>query len=267
MVLILSNRLDSFFGEERADDLQNGSSLRIVPSYTFYDHTKGVFELGVNLNLKLKNLDEKTKKIETAIRESILPEKITNPNKGKTPSAVAAAKAKEEAQPWHYNFESKLIARQSIYYSGKIKVRRTLQDSIFLHQFALSFGWDTDDKWNQRTSFYTDNALTNNLLFRFSNDGDWFISRKTFQTSHGPSLIQTLNKYNSVSYNVRYLMGIIDNSYKHVQSEINVHFRNGTPSNKIFIDLIPALTYSLATDFKEVRSFQIRIEYLFGDIK
>jgi hypothetical protein len=267
LVLKLSNRIDSFFGEERPDDDQNGSTLRVVPSFVFYDHAPTIFELGINLNLKLRNLEAKAKKLETTIREGLLPEKIINPNAGKTPKEIALEKAKEEAQSWHYNIESKLVARPAIYYSGKIKVRRSFEDAIFLHQFAFSYGWDTDDKWNQRTSFYTDRALSENLLFRFANDGDWFISRGTFQSSHGPTLAQTVNKYNSVSYNVRYSMGILNGYYQHVASDINIHWRHGTPSKKIYIDLIPALTYPLATDFTEVRSFQIRFEYLFGDIK
>lgn len=272
LVLKLSNRLDSFFGEERSDIEQNGSTLKVVPSYTFYNDAAGVFELGVNLNLKLKNLESKARKLENKIKEEILPDKLANPEKynnakdssGKSTSALIA---KEESEAWHYNFESRLAARPAIYYSGKIKVRRGFEDAIFLHQFALSFGWDSDDYWNQRTSFYTDRALNENVLFRFAHDGDWFISRQRFQSSHGPSLFQTINKYNSVSYNMRYLMGIVDDFYQHVESTITINYRHGTPSKKIYIDLIPGWSYPVAKDFKETRSFQIRFEYLFGDIK
>jgi hypothetical protein len=267
MVLTLSNRLDSFFGEERPDDEPNGSVLRVVPSYTFYDGAKGLFELGVNLNLKLRNLEAKAKKIETSIKEELLPDKLTKNEVNQNQKKVNATKAKEEAESWHYNIESKLAARPAIYYSGKIKVRRGFEDAIFLHQFSLSYGWDTDDKWNQRTSFNTDRALSSDVLFRFSNDVTWLISRDSFQSSHGPSIIQTINKYNSVSYNMRYIMGILDETYQHIESNMNIHFRHGTPSKKIFVDLIPTYSYPVAQDFKENRSLQIRIEYLFGDIK
>jgi hypothetical protein len=272
LVLKLSNRLDSFFGEERNDSELNGSTLKVVPSYTFYNNTDNVFELGVNLNLKLKNLESKARKLENKIKEEILPDHFGSSAKDKNSNSssdksTTKSKAIEEAESWHYNFESRLAARPAIYYSGKIKLRRGFEDAIFLHQFALSFGWDTDDYWSQRTSFYTDRALSDSVLFRFAHDGDWYINRQKFQSSHGPSLFQTINKYNSVSYNMRYSMGILDDYYQHVESTITINYRHGTPSKKIYIDLIPGWSYPLAQDFKENRSFQIRIEYLFGDVK
>ena len=56
-VVGLANRIDSFFGDARSDDERNGSTLRIIPSYTLFSNQPAVSELGFNLNLKLINLE------------------------------------------------------------------------------------------------------------------------------------------------------------------------------------------------------------------
>lgn len=262
IVVGLANRLDSFFGEERSDDERNGSTLRLVPSYTFYDKSKGVYEMGVNLNLKLKNLESKAKHLEKSIREEILETAGQSPTDGPTKTA-----AQIEAESWHYNFESKLAARPAIYYSGKFRVRRNFEGDIFVHHFSLSGGWDTDDFWTQKTGFQSDHALTDFVLFRFINEANWFITKKSFQTTHGPSFIQTINRYNSISYNFRLLFGSLKNEFEHLESAYSVNFRHGTPSKRIFIDLIPAYTYPRTNSYKEIRSVEVRLEYFFGDVE
>jgi hypothetical protein len=263
VVVGLANRIDSFFGDERSDDEKNGSTLRLIPSYTFIDGKKGVAEMGVNVNLKLKNLESKARKLEKSLRDEIL--ETAGANKG--PGGKGGLpQGHQEVETWHYNFESKLAARPAIYYSGKLRVRRNFEQKIFLHHFSLSAGWDTDDYWSQRTSFYSDHALAETLLFRFVNEANWFISRQTFQTAHGPSLIQTINKYNSVSYNYRLMFGTLKNVFHHVQTSLSLNFRHGTPSKRIFIDLIPSYSYPKEDSYREVRTFEIRFEYFFGDI-
>ncbi len=262
LVVGLANRLDSFFGEERSDDEKNGSTLRLVPSYTYYDNRKPVTEMGVNLNLKLINLESKAKKLETSLREGIL-ETAGQPKPGNRPKGPGL----EEEETWHYNFESKLAARPAIYYSGKLRVRRNFDGEFFLNHFSLSAGWDTDDYWSQKTGFQSDHALNESVLFRFINEANWFITKKSFQTTHGPSLIQTINKYNSVSYNFRMLFGIEKNDFEHLESSYSINYRHGTPSKRIFIDLIPAYTYPRSESYGEIRSFEIRLEYFFGDVE
>jgi hypothetical protein len=261
LVVSLANRLDSFFGDERSDDEKNGSTLRLTPSYTFYDKRKGVAELGVNLNLKLRNLETKAKHLEQTLRDEILESDTAQAAGANTPKSI-----KKEEDTWHYNFESKLASRPAIYYSGKFRVRKNFDRDFFLHHFSASAGWDTDDAWTQRITFNSDHALNEILLFRFSNDANWFITNEHFQTTHGPSLIQTINKYNSVSYNFRLVFGDESNRIHHLDSVYSVNYRHGTPSKRIFVDLIPAFNYPRSDHYHEVRSFEIRFEYYFGDL-
>lgn len=263
-VVGLANRIDSFFGSQRSDDEKNGSTLRIVPSYTYYEHKKSVTELGINLNLKLKNLESKAKKIEKAFRDEF----IEKPQMTKE-KADEAKKNKEPApseEDWHYNFESKLASRPAIYYSGKLRARKNFTGVILLHHFAFSAGWDTDDHFSQITSFDSDKALNEFLLFRFGNEANWYITEKLVQATHGPSLIHSIDKYNSVSYNFRLVFGNEKNKIQHMSTVYSINYRHGTPSQRIFIDLIPSYTYSKDDYFSELKSLEIRFEYFFGDL-
>ncbi len=267
-VVLLANRLDSFFGEARGDDEKNGSTLRITPSVIYFNDRKPIYEFGFNLNLKFKNLETKAKKIEKKIQDEIdLVTKDQNEEKKSEIKNVENAMDKVEQEEWNYNFESKILVKPAIYYSGKFRVRRDfLNQTFFLHHFALSAGWDTDDAWSQLTSLNSDHAITENVLFRFSNEINWYISNNSFQTYHGPTIFQTVNKYNSVSYSFRGVFGVVNGNYQRLDSPLAIDWRHGTPSKRIYIDFIPMLSYPFTKSYKEVKSFQIKFEYLFGDI-
>lgn len=265
MVVGLANRIDSFFGAERSDDEKNGSTLRIIPSYTWFEHSKAIAELGVNLNLKLINLETKAKKLEKSIRDEFIESpKGENKSNGKSKTKLIEKPISEE--DWHYNFESKLASRPAIYYSGKLRARKNFSDPFFLHHFSFSAGWDTDDGWSQKTSFFSDKAINEYLLYRFVNDINWLITKKLFQTTHGPSLVHTINKYNFVSYNMRVLFGEDKNKLEHLSNTYSINYRHGAPSQRVFIDLIPSYTYSQDSHFNEIKSFELRLEYFFGDL-
>jgi hypothetical protein len=271
-VVGLANRLDSFFGEERADDEKNGSTLRIIPSHTFYDHRKEVRELGINVNLKLRNLEKKARKLEAAVKEELLQTAETLTGKdssapgseGKPPENKV--KKYNDEEEWHYNFESRLAARPAIYYSGKVRVRRNYQQEFFLHHFSISAGWDTDDRWTQKYSLNSDHALNEILLLRVVNDANWYMTRKSFQTVHGPSLIQTINAYNSISYNFRLTFTNEGSDFHHIETAYSINYRHGTPSKRIFIDVIPAYTYPRFDHYRENKSLELKLEYFFGDL-
>lgn len=268
MVVGLANRLDSFFGDNRADDQKNGSILRVSPGYTLYNGDKpGVAEFGINLNLKLLNLESKAKKLEKTIRDKLIESTVGKENAPGTNSNSKNTPAEAEKESWYYNLESKLLVKPAIYYSGKIRVRRDFDKNEFLiHHFALSAGWDTDSKWSQLTSLYSDHALATDLLFRLVNEVNWYITNVDFQTNHGPSLMQTINKYNSIAYNFRLIFGIVDGHYQRLDTPLSIDFRHSTPSKKIFIDLIPGLNYPASNSYNEIQSLQIKFEYLFGDV-
>ncbi len=123
-----------------------------------------------------------------------------------------------------------------------------------------------DDYWTQKTSFYSDHALKENLLFRFVNESNWFISKSDIETVHGPSIIQTINKYNSVSYNFRGVMGLEKQVFHHLASTLSLDYRHGAPSKRIFLDIIPSYTYPRSLSYSEIRTIEFRLEYYFGDI-
>lgn len=260
-VVGMANRLDSFFGDTRSDDERNGSTLRLTPTYTFYNDRPNFFELGVNLNLKLRNLETKAKEIETSIRQEI----IEQTPLGNAPIIGEIIKPQKEEQ-WYINFESRLAARPALYYQAILRIRHNFVTGPLLHHFSLSGGWDTTDAWTQKTSLVSDKALNDTLLFRFINEANWYISNHVFRTTHGPSFIQTINKYNSVSYNFRVIAGKENGDLVRTESLLNINYRHGTPSQRIFLDLIPGVSYPRSLAYKEVRSFTLALEYYFGDL-
>lgn len=260
-VVGMANRIDSFFGDTRSDDERNGSTLRLTPSYTFYNDRPNYFELGVNLNLKLRNLETRAKEFETSIRNELLEQTPL----GDAPFIGEIIKPKKEEQ-WHVTFESRLAARPALDYQAIFRVRHNFVTGELVHHFSISGGWDTTNAWTQKTSLVSDKILKEDLLFRFINEANWFVTNEFFLTTHGPSIIHTVNKYNSVSYNVRVTAGKENGALVRTESLFNINFRHGTPSKRIYLDLIPGFSYPRSLSYKEVRSFSLALEYFFGDL-
>jgi hypothetical protein len=265
-VVLLANRLDSFFGTTRSDDENNGSTLRLIPSYTFYSHQKGNFELGLNLNLKLRNLENKAKAIEETVREGVL-ETTGLTESGKSQKESSVNDPHEEKDPWRTNFESKLAFRPAPFYSGLFRIRKNFDFDLLINRFAFSIGWDSQDQFIQLFQFTTDSLVIDDWLFRLQNDSKWFITRGRFVTDHGPIFIQTVNKYNSVSYKMNWSFLNDNENFHHTETRYSIQWRNSSPSKTVFIDIIPAYTYPIDNDFKEIRSLELRLEYFFGAVK
>lgn len=257
-VLTLSNRLDSFFGEPRADDEKNGSTLKLSPAIKFYADQSSEFELGVNLNLKLKNLEKKAEQWAKNIQEKFFDE---NDNK----TSELNSGPVDENQRWYFNLENKLVSRPAIYFGIKFRARRNIIQELFVHHISFEGGWDSEYYWHQISVLHSDIQIRENILFRFVNEAGLFFTQDRVITTHGPSLLQTINQYNSISYNARVYFDRVNNSIEHLNSTINVDFRNGTPTKKIYLDIVPEFSYPRINNYKEVKSIFLRLEYVFGD--
>lgn len=263
-VVVLANRLDSFFGTPRSDDENNNSTLRLTPSYTISSDNEGGSEFGVNLNLKLKNLEEKQRDFEETIKDEIL---TTTGMADNSPAAPTPQRLRYgmKDEPWRTNFESRLTFRPAPFVGGTFRIRKNFNYPLFINRFAATFGWDMDERFTQGFEFVTDSLINTNWLFRFQNNSKWFITHERLTTQHSPMLLQTLNKYNSLSYRVDYSFLNEGPYFKHTATVYSVTFRNSTPSKLIFFDIIPAYTYALDNDFREVRSIKFQLEYFFGN--
>lgn len=258
-LMLFSNRIDSFFGENRSDSEINGSQLRVTPSLKAFTDRSSEFELGANLNLKLRNLDQKVAKFNRWLKEKF--EKPKTVSKDLFPLPVS------EDNNWYFSTQSKLAIKSSLYYGVLFRGERNLLYPDFLnHHLSVDLGWDSTDHWTQVNTLYSDIKIGDSNLFRFVNKILFYLTKDNIVSEHGPSFYQKLNIYNSISYNFRIQNEKIENRIEHKNSFLNIQFRNGTPSKKIYIDIIPELSYPREEAYQEVKSIQIKVEYVFGSI-
>ncbi len=271
-VVSLANQLDSFFGAKRADDEKNGSTLRIIPSYRVSEYHTPVGEFEIRLNLKLLNLEREGKDLEERI--------FKNPDEPEDQLDIAGAgisdsdyekqmrkiRMEQEEWGWNYNVENRIIVKTPLSFFSKFRIRKNFRGSTFVHRFYNEFGWASDTQWQELASFSSDYELNRYLLFRFNNELNWQFNTNAISSSHGPSLLQSLSKRDSISYDLR-MNGVIERFNWTLDSYgPSVTYRRQLESKWIFYELNPALTFARLDDFKRAFSLYVRFEFVFGDI-
>lgn len=272
-VINLANRMDSLFGEKRSYDEKNGSTLRLIPSYRVSEYNTPVAEFEINLNLKLLNLEREGRQIEEKLfSQDDQPEDTLDiPDSSIVKNEDYEREQKrlrmeQEQWGWNYNVESRVVVKAPLGYFSKLRIRKNFRGDKFTHRFYNEFGWDSSTYWQEVASFSSDDELTKKLLFRFSNELSWYFSSNSIGSSHGPSLIHSLSKRDSISYDLR-VNGVIEKFGWTLDSYgPSITYRRQLENKWIFYELSPAVTYARLYDFKRAVSFFMRIEFVFGDI-
>lgn len=265
----LADTVDEIFGEPRATDQVNRTSLRLTNFYTFTGRGDDLKGTEVRLNLKLPILERRS-------RELTEPLRYDNQEQGKTsilnPKGPFLFQPKSlidrvhEKTKWSLRAEPgvKISSRSSFF--EKARATKSFFTGRFVHNFSQEVSWDSRVAWQETTLLENDFALNDRLLLRFTNQGDWQISQTHFHGYHGPSLIQKLNDISALSYGAQ-LMTQVENARWYADTyTLSVNYRRSVYSNWAFLDLTPALVFEKVQGFKGMTNFTARLEFLFGAI-
>lgn len=255
----VANRMDAFFANQRADDELGRSQLRLRGSYQLREGANGIDDYQIRLNMRLPHLEEKF-------------HRIAEKRKKKRRTYRQEEEIKENE-----SLKSKLntdwIFRADIGASIKLplpvlftraRVRKSFQTGTIIHRFSEQGGYFTDRGLLEETVFDTDQSITDEILFRFSNRKNWDIIRKDFTTSHGPTIFHKISERSAFSYN--FIMStIVDKGIWYINNyQISPAYRRDIYRNWIFMDLIPGLDFPKDQSFRRTPFIIFQIEALFG---
>ena len=256
-LVTLSNRIDSFIGDKRADDELNRSSLRLAYSYRVRESTRGQDNKEVRFNLRLPTIDKRLRAL--SFRDA------------PTPAEKAAIKErkKREREPWRFRSDvgvSVSIPRPQAFTRARLRKNWILDK--WIPRFQEEIGWYTDRSWVNNLQFNIDREIQKNeQLFRFSNEADWRITGKRFVTSHGPSLIHNTSDDDVWSYNLR--IGTVKESenYTHYYMSsygISIAYRRNLQGQWLYGEIVPALDWPKEFGWRRTPGITFKIETLFG---
>lgn len=260
----LANRLDSFFGEKRADDELNRSSVRLLYDYRVRDEKRPIDETEVRFNIRLPNL-ERLFRLSVSKNDEAPTASSGGPQANSSQTLAPPQLSGDAREPWRFRADAGLNVNFPPVVFARSRLRKNWHAAPFIHRFVGEVGWFSDQGWGQNNSLFHDYALRKNLLFRFVHDQSWQITIKEFRTTHGPSLLQTLTDQDALSYNAR-VATQAEGIWFASNYSLSVSYRRNLTGDWLFGEIVPTLDFPRAERFRRAPSILLRIESLFAQL-
>lgn len=271
-ILLLSNRIDSFFGSRRGDDEANGSRLRLFYDSTFRQNQRWDDRIDMRFSLRLPQLQKLLKvsfKKEGGSDKrppTNAPENENKKNKEVAPSKPDLKDLLLTANKWTFNVNTGLRVdippnpfararlRRTMIFFGVLEFNPTQEATWFLEQgFGLNFTHDLDY------------SISPNLLFRIANSVFWTDETDQVTTTHGPQLFQQLSQNRALAYSIQ-AQGINRPTLYINNYSASIQYRQLIHSNWLFMEVRPAIDFPETENWNEVYSLFFRLEAVFGTI-
>lgn len=258
-VVHLANSVDSIFGDRRATDEYDGSTLRFTQGATIAENSFSTNDLSLSLNLQLPNLQKMEKRVRKAISEDIAGNPAVEEEE-----ETAQERFKKENATWDFNQESGIRTRWPPSFFSQLRARRNFLTGPVVHHFLFQVGWDTEAEWEQKTQVTSDYAISKGLLFRFLNEANWAMTNHIFGTVHGPSLIQQIDDSSAIAYDARILTKWEADNWYIDNYTLGSTYRKALSGRRIFIELKPELSWPKIDRHGFNWNIYVNFELLFG---
>lgn len=253
-VIRLSESVDSLFGNPRADDARNTSTLRVSQTYYVSNGELGADSLSTSLNLYLPNFQE----WEKSLREKYF-------SRPQREDGMLGPGEEEPQRYWDLNTEAGIVATIPINYFAKLRLRRNFLMGVFENSFYQEFRWSKKDEWEETTSLTTDYAFNRELLFRFINEATWEMTNEQFGTHHGPSLIRTITADSALSLDFRFHTKVEGSSLYGDSLVLSSTYTQRTGIDWIYLKTTPEVAWARQEGFAPIVTLYIKVDLIFGD--
>ncbi len=259
----VANRIDMFFADQRADDELARSLIRLRRSYEIREDHKMVDNTQFRFNIRLPSLQEKFR-FQFQNRNKDDKSNVKVAKKGDT--IIVPPDPNKLNTDWQFRSDIGVNASipPQIFSHGRL--RKNWQTWQVIHRMANELAWYSDRNWEELSTLDSDLPLAENLLFRFRSLIDWKISKETFQTSHGPSLLQRLSDNDAISYGTGLSTTIVNNAWFLSNYRISTTYRRNLYKQWLFADLTPGLDFPKLYGFRRSPFVFFQLEALFGAI-
>ncbi len=259
----IANDFDSFFATDRADDELGRSRLRLRANYLVEERSLPQEDIQFRFNLRLPHLEKKFK--------FNIDDKIDS-KEGKKETAEEIKKREEEYKKrnrvderWLFNANANVNASIHPSITLQARIRKSKETGTLIHRFVQEATWvSTRDGFRHRTTLDTDHSFSQTFLFRFGNTVDWRISRKSFTTSHGPSLFQRISDFEAMSYSFSMSTVVLEGIWYVTGFQLAPNYRRNIYKDILYFDFRPGLSFPKQWSFRRTPFIYLGFELLFG---
>lgn len=252
----VANRLDMFFADQRADDELARSLIRVRQRYEVRERAEFSKETQLRFNIRLPHLEEKFRFDFKSYKDKVTGAANTNSNGTKDPNQVKTT--------WQFRADVGVNAAVPPLFFSRGRLRNSWQKGAFVHRFVNELAWYSDRAWEDFLTLDSDHSINQHLLFRFRNSIDWRISKQTFDTGHGPSLIQQLSDNDALSYSANASTSIVNGVWFLANYRLSTTYRRNIYKQWLYLDLTPGLDFPKLWAFRRTPFVFLQLEALFG---
>lgn len=260
-VTMVSNRLDSFFGTQRADDELSRSQLRLQYSY-FMSELTGKDDYAIRANLRLNNLENWFRRKYNSFMGKKTPKKGE-----KTSEELNEERRRTHPHDWLVRTDVGLNVSIPPRTFIRSRARKSFETGKWIHRFVEEIGWYSEESWINTTTFDSDYALKENKLLRFTHLANFLITDQEFTTSHGPSIYHTTSDSDALAYNMRLNTREKYDAYYFDGYSLSIAYRRRLRGTWLYGEVTPALDFPKIVSYRRAPSLFMRVEILFGGIR
>lgn len=267
-ILLISNRIDSFFGSQRGDDEANGSRLRLFYDTTYQQNQRANSKADIRFTLRLPTL-ENFFKLDFKREGGVTPptnEELEKAESQSTPPDPTPKQLLIQASKWTFNFNAGLRLDIPPNIFARARLRRTFTlFNAFEFNPTQEATWFREEGFGLNFTHDLDYPITNDLLFRIVNSAFWRDETDLITTSHGPTLFHQLSSRRAISYSAQ-AQGV-GRPFFYINAYVgSINYRQLVHSNWMFFNFSPSVSFPKDNDWKEVYTLFIRLEAVFGTI-
>lgn len=269
-ILKYSNRIDSFFGSERADDFHNGSKLRLFHTLGKEEGEELTNETRIRFHLRLPQLQ---KLLKISFKKDAVHDEEKKPptnsdlkkEKSKFSSLVDSKLLKQALRKWTFRLTTGIKVSFPPQVFVKAKAQRIHFVGKWKFQFEEELFWFNRDGFGETTSYNMDRQLEKDLLFRFQNTATWTDDNDTISFQHGPTLYHTLSPKRAIAYNAKVRL---ENKPTIQSTEYLafINYRQLLYKKWFFYEFTPGLLWPRDKDWSTTPFASIKFEFVFGSI-
>lgn len=264
-VVRLSNKIDGFFGSKRAEDLANGTQVKL----TYLAHkTEGEdleHEGLIKFRLKLPYLEKLLKiSFKSKAKEEEVKTETTSGKRVEISAPAKIAKAIiEEPKKWSFHFNTGIKVEIPPQFFANLRLRRSAYFGKWEFRTSQEFFWYSRDGFGETTTVDFDRPISGDLLFRIRNLATWTDETDKFLTDHGPILYWQISDRRAMSFHTT-TQGTSKPTFQIISYQGGINYRQLLHQKWFYMETGPTIDFARSNNWESVLSYNIKFEVLIG---
>jgi hypothetical protein len=266
MIETTARRIDQFFGNDRAFQESNETSLQISLDYISEEDNVAQFESRVRGKLVLPGTERRLRLIVESDPEELDPEAPgRNPIDAleTTNNYIIGVEGERLRGDWQLRPSLGVKPGMSPQLYGRFRAIRYFDLDKWVARFQGTAAWFSADGKSLSATTDFDRRINDKLLFRSSTGLRWNIDDEVTDASQVFTLYQRMASKAKLAYDIG-VVGNDDTHWRVTDQFVRLRYRRLVYKNWAFMEIQPMVSWPEDNDFHEELSLLVRLELNFG---